>query len=197
VNIVKVGDTTKATCNECKKFVDVTYRLCDVPLSDGSGTVDGVLAGTCDSCGTVCALPHQSVPMVAKAIAKQRDPIESRIPAHMMDILNLASVAVGGGTDFGQHLLKYYLHAMASGDISTSSLIPYLDTELARGKAEKRISLKGQNVKDDIDEIKAQISLPSTSKIIKSTILQIHSDILQKKKKKPIKALEAIAAACR
>jgi hypothetical protein len=197
MNIVKADDKSKAVCEACKQLVDVTFKLRDVPLSDGTGVVNGVLVGVCDVCDKVCVLPHQSVPMVAKTIAKQREPVESRIPAHMVDILNLASIAVGGTTDFSTHLLKYYLHAMASGEISPANLTRYLDSELAKGKAEKRISLKGRDVQDDIEEIKRKISMPSTSKLIRSTILQIFDDILQKKKNKPIRELEAIASACR
>ena len=68
MNIVKVGDTARAACDTCKKFVGVTYRLRDVPLSNGVGTVKDVIAGVCDQCDSVCVLPHQSVPAVAETI---------------------------------------------------------------------------------------------------------------------------------
>jgi hypothetical protein len=38
--------------------------------------------------------------------------------------------------------------------------------------------------------------LSKTSYIVKSVILKINDDILQNKSKRPIKALEGIAAAC-
>ncbi len=196
MKILKVDDQSRAACETCRKIVDVTYRLRDLPLSDGSDIVKDVLAGVCDTCDNVCVLPHQSVPKVAQTMEQSRKPIDSRVPAHMLDILHLASEAVGGGSDFVPSLLKYYLHALAVKEISTERLTRYLASDLATGKSQKRISLKGRRVLEDVEKVKELTNLSSTSDIVKSVILQINDDILQKKSRKPIKALEGIAAAC-
>jgi len=195
--IVKSQDKSTAACQTCQEFVDVTFQLRDVPLSDGSDIVQDVLVGVCDICNDVCVLPHQSVPKVTKTMERQRKPIDSRVPAHMLDILNLASAEVGGGSDFVPNLMKYYLHALAVNEISTGGLARYLASDLANGKSQKRISLKGRRVAEDIEKVKELTNLSSTSDIVKSVILKINDDILQKKSKRPIKALEGIAAACR
>jgi hypothetical protein len=196
MKIVKTEDKSTAACQTCKEITDVTYRLRDVPLSDGSDIVEDVLVGVCDICDSVCVLPHQSVPKVSKTMERQRKPIDSRVPAHMLDILNLASAEVGGGPDFVPHLIKYYLHALAVKEISSGSLARYLASDLANGKSQKRISLKGRRVSEDIEKVKELTNLSSTSDIVKSVILKINDDILQNKSKRPIKALEGIAAAC-
>ena len=196
MKIVKLEDKSTAACETCNAFVDVTYRLRDVPLSDGSEIVRDVLAGVCDICDNVCILPHQSVPNVSKTMQRQRKPIDSRVPAHMLDILNLASAAVGGGSDFIPNMMKYYLHALAVNDMSPGRLARYLKSDLAAGKSQKRISLKGRRVSEDIAKVKELTNLSSTSDVVKSVILKINDDILQKKSKRPIKALESIAAAC-
>lgn len=196
MKILKVDDQSRAACETCRKIVDVTYRLRDLPLSDGSDIVKDVLAGVCDTCDNVCVLPHQSVPKVAKTLERQRKPIDSRVPAHMLDILRLASAEVGGGSDFVPNLIKYYLHALAVEEISPDRLARYLASDLASGKSQKRISLKGRRVSEDIEKVKKLTNLSSTSDIVKSVILKINDDILQKKSRKPIKALEGIAAAC-
>jgi len=159
MKIVKAEDKSTAACQTCKTFVDVTYRLRDVPLSDGS----------------------ESVPKVTKTMERQRKPIDSRVPAHMLDILNLASAEVGGGSDFVPHLIKYYLHALAVKEISSGSLARYLASDLANGKSQKRISLKGRRVSEDIEKVKKLTNLSNTSDIVKSVILKINDDILQKK----------------
>ena len=197
MNIIKVGDTARAACDTCKKFVGVTYGLRDVPLSDGVGTVKDVIAGVCDQCDSVCVLPHQSVPAVAETISRARKPVEGRVPAHMIDILRMASVAVGGGSEFVPQLVKYYIHRMAQEDISTAQVARLLRTELASGRAQKRLSLKGRRVFDDVELVKSRTHLKTTSDILKGAILKINVDILQKKNKKSIKTLEDIAAACR
>jgi hypothetical protein len=196
MKIVKLEDKSTAACQSCKKFVDVTYRLRDVPLSDRSDIVKDVLVGVCDICDEVCVLPYQSVPKVSKTMEQQRKPIDSRVPAHMLDILNLASAEVGGGSDFVPNLLKYYLHALAVNEISPARLTHYLASDLASGKSQKRISLKGRRISEDIAKVKELTNLSSTSDIVKSVILKINDDILQKKNKKPIKVLRGIAAAC-
>jgi len=197
MNIWKVDDKSKAACANCGAFVDVTYALRDVPLSDESDIVKDVLVGVCDRCDSVCLLPHQSVPKVTRTMDRQRKPVDSRVPAHMLDILNCASRQVGGSADFVPQLIKYYLHALAKKDISSTYLVRYLQSDLASGKAQKRISLKGKYVFEDIEKLKAQAKLDSTSDLIRSVILKINDDILQKKSKKSIKVLEGIAAACR
>jgi hypothetical protein len=195
MNIVKVGDKGKAACDKCKAFVTATYKLRNVPFSDGSGTVDNVLVGVCEQCDDVCVLPHQSTPMVKHALKKQRRSVEARIPAHMLDILNLASTEVGCSTSFVQSMMKYYIHALAINKISRKKLADYLKSDLAKGKAEKRISLKGHHIHQDMAELKALTHLDSDSSLIKSVILKINDDILQKKRSKPLNELRGIAAA--
>ncbi|MDH3974567.1 MAG: hypothetical protein OEV42_09855 [Deltaproteobacteria bacterium] len=195
MKIIKVGDKGKAACDKCAAFVSVTYDLRDVPFSDGSGTVSKVLVGVCDQCGHVCVLPHQSTPLVKRQLEKQRKSIEARIPAHLVDILNLASEEVGCNTDFVQSMIKYYLHALASKKISPGKLADYLKSDLAKGPSIKRISLKGQHLHEDIMALKSLTHLKSNADLIKSVILKIYDDILQNKRSRPMHDLKGIAAA--
>lgn len=195
MDILKIGDQEKAACEKCAAFVTVTYKLRDVPFSDGSGMVRQVLVGVCKKCDQVCVLPQQSVPAVKRALEKQRRPIESRVPAHMVDILNLASAEVGCGTDFVPYLIKYYVHALASRQMSAERLPRYLTSDLAKGKAVKRISLKGQHVVEEVGELKSLTHIESTSDLIRGVILKINDDIVQNKKSKPLNDLRGIAAA--
>lgn len=195
MNILKVGDKEKAACEQCAGFVTATYQLRDVPFSDGSGVVKQVLVGVCDQCDQVCVLPHQSTPAVKRALEKQRKPIESRVPAHMLDILNLASAEIGCGTEFVPYLVKYYIHALANQRMSANRLSGYLTSELAKGKAEKRLSLKGQHIVAEVDELKELTHIEKTSDLIRGVILKINDDIVQNKRQKPLNELRGIAAA--
>jgi len=195
MHILKVGDQEKASCNKCKSFVTVTYQLRDVPFSDGSGMVNQVLVGACDHCDQVSVLPHQSTPAVKRALLKQRKPVEGRVPAHMLDILNLASAEVGCGVEFVPYLIKYYIHALASKQMSANRLSQYLASDLAKGRSEKRISLKGQHIVEEVGVLKALTQIDRTSDLIKGVILKINDDILQNKRQKPLSELRGIAAA--
>ncbi|ARN76203.1 hypothetical protein [Oceanicoccus sagamiensis] len=195
MKIFKIGDSKQAMCETCGSLQRATFALRDVPLSDGSGVVKSVLVGVCDQCDNVSLLPHQSTPVVQKQLLSQRKPVESRLPAHMIDILNLAALAVGGSTDFIQSLMKYYIFTLVSDQNAAKTLSRFLSSDLAKGRAEKRLSLKGRRLYDDVDTLKAITDIDNTTDLIKGVILKIHDDLLVKKKPKPLEQLKNIAAA--
>lgn len=195
MKIFKVGDTHKAICENCQSLETAIFQLRDVPFSDGSGLVKNVLVGVCDKCDEVCLLPHQSTPAVKKQFETQRKPIESRLPAHMVDILNLASQEVSGSTDMVPNLMKYYIHTLASDEKSARTIADFLESDLAIGKAEKRLSLKGRLIYEEVDTLKTISHIDNTTDLIKSIILKINDDLLVKKRQGPIKQLRDIMAA--
>ncbi len=181
MNILKVGDTGKAACDDCKAFVKTTYLLRNIPFSDESGVVKNVLVGVCDQCDSVVSLPHQSTPLVKKQLDKQRGTLESRVPAHFIDILNLASLELGGSIDFTATIIRYYLHNLLSDNLSKKEINRYVNSDLAKGKSQKRLSIKGKNVMVDIEKLKKITQLKSISALIKLVILKINKDILMRK----------------
>ncbi len=195
MNILKVGDHKKAACFKCKLFQTVTFKLRDTPFSDGSGIVKNVLVGVCDNCDSVAVLPHQSTPAVKKQLAIQRKSLESRVPAHMIDILNLVSDELGGGPESVPNIMKFYIHLLSREVVSPSNIARYLKTELAEGKAQKRISLKGRWLEEDLLRLKELTEIASTTDLIKSVVLKINDDILVNKRKKSITHLRSIMAA--
>lgn len=195
MDILTVGDSQKAACNACQAFVNVTFILRDVPFSDGSGVVKNVLAGVCERCDCVAVLPHQSVPAIQKQLAVQRKALESRVPAHMIDILNLVSVELGGSTEFASNLMKFYIHSLSTDAVASKTLSGYLNSHLAEGKAQKRISLKGRLVNEQVNQLKAMTNITSTTDVIKSIVLKINDDVLINQDEDTIKQLKGIVAA--
>lgn len=196
MKIYKVGDISKAVCHTCKAVKPTTFKLRDIPFSDGEGVVKNVIAGVCDTCGEVVATPPQSTPSIKKAIEEKRKPVEARVPAHMIDILNCASYELSGTVDFVPTILKFYIHKMSSNDkvVSPSKLELFLGSELATGKKVKRISIKGGKIVKDINALKGLTKIESTTDIIKTVVLKINDDILTKKNKRVIKQLKDVAA---
>ena len=194
MDIIKEGDQEKVACRTCSKFVTATYKLRDVPFDNGTGTVKNVLVGVCDICDEVCVLPHQSTPAVKKAYAKKYESVDSRIPAHMQDILNLVSEEISGTTDFAPQIIKYYIHGLANNEISSIDLAKYLKSDLATGPSKKRISLKGRTIRSNTNKLKKLASITSNSDVIKSVILKMNDDVLNNKSPKQIKELKRLAA---
>lgn len=69
------GEKSKAicTCELAEGVVDTTFKIRDVPLSDGTCTVKGILVSACDVCDRVVATPPQSTPAINAAIKAHRD----------------------------------------------------------------------------------------------------------------------------
>ncbi|OEE18289.1 hypothetical protein OAY_10195 [Vibrio cyclitrophicus ZF205] len=193
--ILKVGDTQKAACYKCEAFETVTFKLRDVPFNDDSGIVKNVLVGVCNKCSSVAVLPHQSTPMVQKQLAKQRGSIESRVPAHFIDILNLASVEISGNIDFAPSILKFYIHALLNGDIPVDGVPSFINSDLFQGQAQKRLSLKGRLIVEEVERLKKLTNIPQTTDLLKSVVLKINEDLLVKKDQNSIHSLKGIAAA--
>jgi len=195
MKILKVGDTKKAACNTCESFQDAIFQLRDTSFNDGSGIVKNVLVGVCDTCDSVIVLPHQSTPAVKKQLEKQRKSLESRVPAHMIDILNLASDKLGGGTEFVPNIMKYYIHALSNNEISSNNISRYLNSDLAKGVAQKRISLKGRHLEEELALLKELIDIESTTDLLKIVVLKINDDVLVNERPKPMGQLKNIMAA--
>ncbi len=195
MKILKVGDTKKAACNNCESFQDVTFKLRNVPFNDGSGIVKNVLVGVCDTCDSIAVLPHQSTPVVKKQLEVQRKSLESRVPAHMIDILNLASDKLGGGIEFVPNIIKYYIHALSNNEISSNNISRFLDSDLAKGVAQKRISLKGRHLEEELQLLKEIIEVESTTDLLKIVVLKINDDVLVNERPKPMGQLKNIMAA--
>lgn len=195
MKIFKVGDKKQAICEICQSLTNATFILRDVPFSDGSGVVKNVLAGVCDSCDEVLLIPHQSTPAIKKQINAQKKAIETRVPAHMVDMLNLASMELAGNTDFSNALIKYYLHNLSKEETSVKGLIKYLESDLAKGVAQKRISLKGRQVSKEIDSIKVKMNIESTTDVLKAVVLKINDDVFIHPKTQLINNLKGVVAA--
>ena len=66
----KLGDKSKAICEDCNRIVSTTFMVRDVPFFDGSGIVDDILVAVCDECNNVVAIPAQSVDAIRTAMHK-------------------------------------------------------------------------------------------------------------------------------
>lgn len=195
MKVYKVGDSQTVICEHCGARERATFKLRDVPFSNGSGTAKNALVGVCDCCDRVCVIPHQSTPAIGKQLPCQRRAIESRLPAHMLDILGLAASELGADTDFVPTLVKYYIHLLATNLEGAAQLGELLKSELARGKADKRLSLKGRRVAEELEAVKATARVKTTTDLIKAIVLKINEDILLNKQAKSLAELRNVIAA--
>jgi len=57
---IKEGHLSQAICHTCKKMSVVKFVKRDIPLSDNSQIIRGILAGVCQDCDSAIVIPMQS-----------------------------------------------------------------------------------------------------------------------------------------
>ncbi|MDW5498895.1 hypothetical protein R6Y99_03660 [Pseudomonas lundensis] len=197
MKIVKEGDTRSVLCQNCGKSV-ATYRLRDVDFSDRRGTVKNILAAVCNQCDAVVSIPAQSTPRIKSEFEQAKSALEVRVPAHYLDILNVATQKIDDSLDedFHKTLILYYLHALTSGRYPQQELKALLGSELAKAKSSKRLSMKvSKKQLAELNSIMEQQSLTRSSDVVKAVILKIYQDIVQEKNLAILPELRNVAAA--
>ena len=189
-----IGDVRKALCNECKDIVPTSFQLRDVPLSDGSKVVKDVLVSVCTDCGQICGLPQQSLSLVQDTIRKSKDSVEARVSVAVDDLLKTACMKIGASIDFQGTLIRYYAHSMVKENSYPAELTRFINSDIARGKKARRISIKGHNVKADFDVMKTKLHATKYVECIEAVAYRVNEDIINGKSVDRINELKGIYA---
>lgn len=193
MKIFKVGEKSKGVCEKCKSLVPTTFSICSVALSSGRGTVDDVLAATCDHCGHIVSIPQQSAPRIKDTLNFKTYSIEARMPRHMLDILLLAGDTFNMGNPelLKDSLIRYYISLASSDKEVIKSIKRFSKTDFAKGSG-YRLSLKvNKTVYERFEHLQSKTSLNKTQ-LLKAIIMQINEDILQNPIKKRMNELQKI-----
>ena len=197
MRIVKEGDKRQVICHDCGRS-EATYLLRDVDFSDKCGTVKNILAAVCDKCHDIVSIPAQSTPKIKLEYDRIKTSVEVRVPAHFLDILNVAIRKINPELDykFNRALILYYIHALNSGHYEQAGLSNFLNDDFAKAKSSKIISMKiNINQLSEINEIMERQNLTKNTDVIKAVILRINKDIVQNDKPETLIELRNVAAA--
>jgi len=196
MKIVKEGDTRTVLCQHCGKST-ATYHLRDIDFSDHRGTTKNILAAVCNTCQQVVSVPAQCTPQIKNAFEQSRQSLEVRLPAHYLDILNIAIQKIDSSLseEFSKILILYYLHALTTGRYTQADLKPLLSSELAQAKASKRLSMKiSHRQMAELTAIMQRQQIEKTSDVVKAVILKINQDLVQEHNLTGLDELRDIAA---
>ena len=202
MKLYKVGEKSKAICEDCKAIVATTFAYKEVPFDDGSGSVKDILVSVCDECECIVAIPAQSTPAIKRAREASDITLEVKLPASDLEILDYAAFIVdeNASTKFRKPLIAFYLKLI-------------LDSPELIGKLPGFKPAIGKNVKDKVVIPKRRLSLklsPETdanmkkamairamtkTKLIRSIIRDVDADIVDTNKPKHLKVLRDIASA--
>ncbi|EPY9613438.1 hypothetical protein ACXH30_001235 [Enterobacter cloacae] len=197
MRIVKEGDKRQVICHNCGRS-EATYLLRDVDFDDNSGTVKNILAAVCDKCHEVVSIPAQSTPKIKAEYKKTKAPLEVRVPAHYLDVLNIATQKINPELDesFNRYLVLYYIHALSTGHYTQQGLSDLLIADFAKAKASKRLSMRvNASQLAALNSIMSAQHLKKNTDVIKAVILKINEDIVQNKGPEKLTELRNVAAA--
>lgn len=196
MRFVKEGDKRQVICHNCGRN-GATYLLRDVDFSDKSGTVKNILAAVCDKCHEVVSIPAQSTPKIKAEYNRVKASLEVRLPAHYLDILNVAIQKINPDLDenFNRYLILYYIHALSIGHYKQQGLSKLLATDIAKAKSSKRLSMKlNVNQLNALNTIMITQQLKRNTDVIKAIILKINEDIVQNEQSAQLSELRNMAA---
>ncbi|EJC6766209.1 hypothetical protein MX824_004886 [Vibrio parahaemolyticus] len=191
-------DKLTVGCQHCKALKSATMKVRDVEFSHTPGVAKDVLVAVCDTCDNVASIPQQSTIRVAKELQKAKKSIELRVPAHYLDILNMATYKIDHELDesFNKHLILYYLHSLSIERYDSSNLIDLIQSDDKTVKSTKRLSFKvGDSAMNDISSLKFKYNFRNRTDILKSIILKINDDIVQNPTPTNIEDLRSLATA--
>lgn len=180
MKIFKEGDPQTAICNHCGQITTGHYALRNLISSETEIVIKNILALVCDNCGTTIATPAQSTPAIKYGLSIKHA-IEIRIPAHFIDILNMAVQKIDPSLNetFYKTIILYYIQLFHSQKKNGHELKSFLNLDIAKAKASKRLSLKINGKQHAIfQEVLEQYGFSQQSDFIKMIIIAIYYDIL-------------------
>jgi len=189
------GDKGRAICPACRRPVTTTYEYRTVHLERTGVDVDNVLVGVCDVCGEIVSIPAQSAPRLKDARDAKLATVNARIPRHLDDILHVLADQYGASTNaFCPAMLRYYLHEVATSESFARRVERLARQDLARGKADARVSLR---LSDDLWSQAwrraRDAGIRSQADLFKGVILAAMEDSTQGRAPARRKVLEGIA----
>jgi len=184
MHIWREGDRSEAVCHACERRVGTRFEMRAVRLAESGIEVPDVLVAACDECGATAAIPAQSAPRLREARERRKaEELEARIPTHLDDVVHLlADHFAAAVASFRPSLLRFYLREVA-GDAEFALRVKELaGTELARGRARARVSLRAPDeLLRSARERAREVGLDSDADLIRGILVAAKEDVLEGK----------------
>ncbi len=196
------GGKGRAICPSCAEVRSLTWKRVDVPFSDGEGLARNILAGVCDTCGNVIAIPAQSTPAIRAARRAAPKSLEANVPGIFADMLDLVASRIDetASPDLKRSLIALGAHELVSGKEGARKLgLLYKAAKLAfpekRGVPRRRISFKvSPRTMENLRKLARDADITQTE-VITSLAYGFKHDVIDRKDARRIKMLQALAVA--
>ncbi|MGH7460347.1 MAG: hypothetical protein ACREMA_04875 [Longimicrobiales bacterium] len=195
MKILKEGDKGVALAPGRGK-VPVVYRYQDLTLDSGA-VVRDVMVGLCEHTGVVLTIPAQSTPKIKLARRAAREETFSvRIPHELDDLIWLVSAELGTNpARFGAALIRFYLKEAAASVAFARRLKRLASDDLVTRASKAKLTLRSDpSLLDQLDRLGSEHDV-SRSDLVRGAVIAAKEDVLEKKSKRRLEQLRAIAEA--
>lgn len=179
--LVKEGDESEAICPHCKTLVTTHFRTRTYRLVKSGVDVPGALVAVCDLCDKVAAIPAQTTPRIGEALQRRKEEsLEARIPTHLEDVIRLmASHYEAPVQTFRPGLLRFYLRELASDTQFAERVNTLAKSDMARGPARARISLRApEPLLAKARERARRVGIATDAEMLRGLLLAAKEDVL-------------------
>ena len=184
MHLWKEGDRSEAICGACEKRVGTRFEVRAFRLEESGIDVPDVLVAVCDECGGTAAVPAQSAPKLREARERRKaEQLETRIPLHLDDVIHLLSDHFEAAVaTFRPALLRFYLREVAADEVLAQRVKHLGGTELARGRARARLSLRvPAELLASVRERSREVGIGSDADLVRGILLAAMEDVLEGK----------------
>ncbi|MCE7872412.1 hypothetical protein DYH09_18820 [bacterium CPR1] len=178
-SIVLPGETTRASCETCGKFVRATWGYRPYTLEDDL-VVEQVMCATCPSCGQVVGVAQQSAYLLRRALENERRfRTTLRLPQELKDYvaLQLDRLGIAGAPQSYVQLFLRTLLAACRGKENevAQGLRDLADPVLERPCTEMLTLTLSRPLLEVLDTLKSRTGLDNSSEVMRR--LLVFSDL--------------------
>jgi metal-responsive CopG/Arc/MetJ family transcriptional regulator len=177
-------------------MVSTQYQRRDLAPDPSGALVPDVLVAVCTQCGTIAALPPQSMPRINAARDRESVRIEARVPKELEDILGWIATQYSGRLDaFRGALIRYYLGELTRDEGMAARVKALAASRMASGRQDERFHLRLEKaLLDRALAVARSAGVEDRSDVIRGLILAACEDAQHPSPTKRA-ALEALAFA--
>lgn len=185
MRILKEGDKSQAVCLHCKRLVNTTYHYDTYVFpNDEENSIENVLQGFCDVCGSVAAIPAQSSPKIHKEQRRNNLPVEARVTPPLEDILFAVSAKIRVEPQLTLRILIHFFTQQwlqKPVPVSLEKIInSHLGLRLSQGLSTCRVSSKVDSITLEIlDRVQEKFHV-TRSDLFKAVLIEAGMDLVER-----------------
>lgn len=197
MRILREGEREDGLCPACECWRPIRYVYRTLHLEESDLDVEGVLAGVCETCDEVVAIPPQSTARLREARAGKEHTVEARIPRHLDDVVFVISDELGAPpAALRGAIVRYYLDQVRRKPTTARRVEALARSPLAGGARDTRFSLRiDRGAWEAAWAAASEAGVTSRADLIRGALVAAKEDLIDGRARARRRDLERLAAA--